>query len=394
MARLPRIVLAEATRSHGRIRQDGEGPLSPRLFPQPTGRNGWELVIKAADLLATPALTSFDTVYDDRLDKDAARKEMAKPGMRTVAQWVLEASRLPFVSPRKQFDFATVFPDLAAWRRVSRWVALAMFDHAVSGRSREATQLAEAGVRIAHAVASEAMIGMLVSVACESVIWRRAVEVAPMLADRDLDYLGNVLLTSAADRSRFANGLRIEATAMLSMVQRQTQAPEIPGLDTDDASNRAMVEILRDPARLDRIRSEFSDLVRRRLDQDLRTLQNPVGWQPLAPAPLSGDVALLEGLLPKASIGIARALSACTELRLAGLYLRCWAYRRRRLRWPAKLSDIAPAAATLEVATNRPIGYERLDSADAIRLTATPLPAVAGETSRVLAVPVARRGGP
>lgn len=375
------------------VANQSDAPLFPQLFPRPTGRNGWELVIRAADLLATPALVKFDEVSGDLLDKDAARRALALTGMRSVAEWVLEAGRLPFESPRKQMDFSTVFPDLAAWRRVARWISLALFDHAVSGRSRDATLLAEAGIRIARAVASEALIGALVSIACESVIWRRSVEIAPMLADNDLDRLGMGLLAAANDRSRFASGLQIESTTMLSVVGRQFDAADPSGLDEDDAQSRAMVEILRDPARLAKIRSDFSDLVRQRLELDLNALKNPLGWRPAPRRSLAGDLALLEGLLPKPSLGIARALAASTDLRLAGLYLRCWAYRRRRLRWPSKLSDIAPAAETLELVSSRPIGYERLDGVDAIRLTATPLPAVDGEVPRGFSIPVARPAG-
>jgi hypothetical protein len=375
------------------LANQSDGPIFPQLFPQPTGRNGWELVVRAADLLATAPLAKFEEVSADGLDKEAARRALALPGMRSVAELVLEAGRMPFVSPRKQMDFSTVFPDLAAWRRVARWVSLALFDHAVSGRSRDATQLAEAGIRIARAVASEALIGTLVSIACEAVIWRRLVDIAPMLADSDLDRLGTGLLAAANDRSRFASGMQIESTAMLSIVERQFNAADPTGLDEDDAQSRATVEILRDPGRLARIRSEFSDLVRQRLERDLNALKNPLGWRPSSKPPLAGDLALLEGLLPKPSLVISRALAASTELRLAGLYLRCWAYRRRRLRWPSKLSDIAPAAETLELVSSRPIGYERPDGLDTIRLTATALPSVDGEVPRGLSVPVARPAG-
>jgi len=218
------------------------------------------------------------------------------------------------------------------------------------------------------------------------------VDIAPMLADHDLDRLGNGLLVAANDRSRFASGLQIESTTMLSVVGRQLDADavDLSGVDDDDAQGRARAELLRDPARIARIRSDFSDLVRQRLDLDLNALKNPLGWRPALSRSLAGDLALLEGLLPKPSLVIVRALGASTELRLAGLYLRCWAHRRRRLRWPAKLSEIAPATDCLELVSSRPIGYERPDGLDAIRLTATALPTVDNSEPRPLQVPFFR----
>jgi hypothetical protein len=253
--------------------------------------------------------------------------------------------------------------------------------------------LAESGIRMARAVASEALIGTLVSIACETVIWRRLVDIAPMLSDTDLDRLGNVLLTGASDRSRFNAGLQIEVQGALAMIHRSLPARDLERLEDDaDPGVRGVAAVLRDPARVERIREAFGDLLRKRLESDLRDLANPTGWRPQSSQAtgLPGDLAVVEALLPKPSLGIARMLSASMELRLAGLYLRCWAYRRRRLRWPSKLSDVAGAPDTVELVGGRAIGYERLVDADAVRLRATPLPTQDGEAPREFAVPVPR----
>lgn len=393
---------AVARRAGGAVwlgpRQSPAGPSAdelvfPKLFPRPTGRNAWELAVRAGDLLGKPPLSGFEEITGERLDRDSARRAMALPGMAGVVSLVLESGRLPFESPRKSFDFSTLFPDLALWRRVARFVSLAVFDQAVSGRSRDAALLAESGVRMARAVASEALIGTLVSIACETVIWRRLVDIAPMLSDTDLDRLGNVLLTGASDRSRFNAGLQIEVQGALAMIHRSLPARDLERLEDDaDPGVRGVAAVLRDPTRVERIREAFGDLLRKRLESDLRDLANPTGWRPQSSQAtgLPGDLAVVEALLPKPSLGIARMLSASMELRLAGLYLRCWAYRRRRLRWPSKLSDVAGAPDTVELVGGRAIGYERLVDADAVRLRATPLPTQDGEAPREFAVPVPR----
>ena len=107
-------------------RQESESLLK-QLIPNPTGNNGWEIVCDVADRL-TGDLQKFEELTQaNKANISNVSRYFADNRARQVVQVLLGTERMPFVSPRTTMSAETLFPDLAAFRKVIRFVSVAMF---------------------------------------------------------------------------------------------------------------------------------------------------------------------------------------------------------------------------------------------------------------------------
>lgn len=368
-------------------RQDSPSLLK-QLFPNPTGNNGWEIVCDVADRLTGDLLKFEELTQANKADISNVSRYFADNRARQLVQVLLGTERMPFVSPRTNVSAETLFPDLAAFRKVIRFVSITLFHMAGTGRSRECAQLFRVGMRIAQAPASDVLIGTLVSIACQAILTKQIVNVAPLLHADDLEGVARVLHQGVANRASYANAFQAEYKFFITMVGKLdiTNISDLAGPDGD--ARRQYVELMENKARFDAAITDSLDFARAELGEVLRRIDNPQRYDGKALLPNNQDARLIAGILMPVSMpSLGRVIRMLTELRMTAMYCSAWAFRKRTLSWPARLEDIAPRDLCKELVSEKTFTLEKSPGFDAIRIRSEGIPPVEGEERLVLTIP-------
>lgn len=366
----------------------GQESLRRLLFPEPTSNNGWEVVCDVADRLQGDLLTFEELTVAKTMTLSAVSRYFMNREAQRLVTLLLETARLPFVSPRKEIDFKSTFPDFGAFRKIIRFLSIAMFHAAGTGRSRDTVKLFEAGIRISFAPAGEALIGTLVSIACQSTLLRRVVLLAPLLGPDDLDRLGATMQACVENRAGYIRSFEAEVGSYLRYIESISEENISEKLEPDADSQKIFDALARNNARLNAAKNEATDYARSELYRYVSILEHPYGWDNRRRTP-AGDGArvLTEFMMSDKMRILFRILSIQTEHRMIALYCKAWAYRKRTLAWPLKLTDISPQHHCTELVSTAMLRLEVVPGADAIRIQSAGLPALDGETRQLIAVP-------
>ncbi len=368
-------------------RQDSESLLK-QLFPNPTGNNGWEFVCDVSIRLTGDLLKFEELVRANNTNIGTVRNYFSNPRARQLVQMLISTERMPFVSPRTSITVETLFPDLASFRKVIRFISFAMFHMAGTGRSRECAQLFRVGMRIAMAPAPEILIGALVSIACQSILIRQMVVLAPLLDADDLDGVAKVLHQSVANRAAYAAAFQSEYKFFISSVGQIDTNNLFELAGPEDEEKQQYLELTRNRARFDAAKSDALDFARTELDEILRCIDNPLRYDAKVLQPQNLDARLLAGvILPVSMPTLGRVFGLLTELRMVGLYCATWAFRKRTLAWPARLDDVAPRDLCKELVSDKTFTLEKSPGLDAIRIKSEGIPATEGQERQVITVP-------
>ena len=368
------------------LRQESPSLLK-QLFPNPTGNNGWEVVCDVADKLTGDLLKFDELTRANKANISSVSRYFADIRARNVVRLLLNTERMPFISPRTSVNLETLFPDLAAYRKVVRFVSVAMFHAAGTGRSRDCARLVNVGMRIAIAPASDVLIGTLVSIACQSIILRQIVSLAPLIDADDLDAIAKVLHQGAATRVVYAAAFQSEYRFFISTVGKlETSNLDLAGPDDDD--KRLYDELAGNKARFDAAKSDALDYSRAELADVLRCIENPIRYDAKVREPQNLDSRLITNiLLPVSMPSLGRVLALLTEVRMTALYCSAWAYRKRTLTWPARLDDVATRDLCKELVTDQAFALEQPPGFDGIRIRSAGIPAADGQQRQVITVP-------
>ena len=361
--------------------------LRQQLFPNPTGNNGWEVVCDVADKLTGDLLKFDELTRANKANISSVSRYFADNRARNVVRLLLDTERMPFVSPRTSVNLETLFPDLAAFRKVVRFISVAMFHMAGTGRSRECARLLNVGMRIAISPAPDVLIGTLVSIACQSIILRQVVSLAPLLDADDLDAIAKVLHQGVATRAVYAAAFQSEYRYFINTVGKiETSNLDLAGPDDDD--KRLYDELAGDKSRFDAAKSDALDYARAELADVLRCIENPMRYDAKVREPQNQDSRLITNiLLPVSMPSLGRVLALLTEVRMTGLYCSAWAYRKRTLTWPARLDDVATRDLCKELVSDQVFVLEQPPGFDGIRIRSAGIPVADGQQRQMITVP-------
>jgi|GEM_PF-1226874 len=368
------------------LRQDSPSLLK-QLFPNPTGNNGWEVVCDVADKLTGDLLKFEELTQANKANISSVSRYFTDNRARNVVRLLLDTERMPFVSPRTSVNLETLFPDLSAFRKVIRFVSIAMFHAAGTGRSRDCARLVNVGMRIAIAPAPDVLIGTLVSIACQSIILRQVVSLAPLIDADDLDAIAKVLNQGVASRAVYGAAFQSEYRFFISTVGKlETSNLDLASPDDDD--KRLYDELAGNKARFDAAKSDALDYARAELADVLRCIENPMRYDAKVREPQNQDSRLITNiLLPVSMPSLGRVLALLTEVRMTGLYCSAWAYRKRTLSWPARLDEAAPRELCKEVVSDKGLVLDKSPGFDAIRIRSEGIPAADGQQRQMITVP-------
>jgi len=372
------------------IRQESPSLLK-QLFPIPTGNNGWEVVCDVADRL-TGDLRKFEEFVAVRKQSIAdVYRYFSDSRARKIVAMLLDTERMNFVSHRTKLETSTTFPDLAACRRVIRFICIAMFHAVGNGRSRDATKLFLVGMRISGGPVSDDFAGINgvgTTMSGYARILRWMIALAPLLDADDLETVSRGLQNPFSNRASFVNMFDAEYKAFVRTIVELDSTYSSFALKNDLDTKRRFQDLTGNGPRFDTAKSEALDFARKELDFVTKCIQSPTLYVATGPEAQTSDARFIYDVLaPSYRWTLEQMVRLFTELRLAGLFCSAWTYRKRTLAWPARLDEIAPRDLRKEVVSDQAFVIELSPGFDVMRIRSAGLPAAPGQERLVLTVP-------
>ncbi len=186
----------------------GQAKQSPsvfrKLFPNPTGRNGYEDLVQAGELLATSAMFaraervlsvgSAQTGSDPgAADLSYRRRTLVDRPVDRAATLVAAGLQKPITPPPIRDGSPVMMPEeLPLFRRLGRLLVLQQFVAFADGKVAQGIGFTRSGLEIARVLYGSSLISALVGVAIGSLCTRSLYSHIDQLALRDCDLLARV----------------------------------------------------------------------------------------------------------------------------------------------------------------------------------------------------------
>lgn len=361
--------------------------LLQQVVPHPTGRNGYEEYVKAAEILdrgdagfylswqpgtskrlEQEAKPSVEDGIPVPADAEAARllplakrlESMSTLEIRTeivrkfgtALEWVKQGNQKPVFDPRPSITATTLFPELAKFRMLAKLAVAAAYVHDANGRSAEGTDALLQILDMGDRIGGFTLISMLVGVSEQSIVLAAMQSRLDRLSLPEATVVSTFVARLLARPPVVLEAMRGEARFMNASLEELLAKPQ--EIDGDEDAVVVKLNSLGAPDR-----ARLVGLVRRRLDQTYAPILDRFagpesGWvfrEPDPPDPPANaqsveDLAdvLMTWLVPvTGQIGTSAARNR-TQLRLLGLAARVLAFKWEHERLPNDLADAAPEA--------------------------------------------------
>jgi hypothetical protein len=192
----------------------------PKLFPQPTGDNGYEEIVQAGDLAWTSALAQAVISAGATSTLRQKRNALADPKVSRALSLLRRGLAKPIRSPRTTLTTNTLFLDFA-WpaRGLARLLGVYQYVALADGRTSDAVGALRDGLLLAQTVKGEGLIGGLVGVAIESIVLTRLARHLDQMTARDCDRLVTLAREYLAAPDAAINALESERRFQLSAIE-------------------------------------------------------------------------------------------------------------------------------------------------------------------------------
>lgn len=336
----------------------GEASVFPKLFPRPTGANGYEEIVMAADLAAAAearmVLMGPDVTLTD------LRAALRDPERIRAIELLRAGLRKPISSPARPQSPDALQPELPHLRSLARLLAANIRAAFADGRNADALGYLSTGLRLAAALHGETLIASLVGVAVHSIVLRTYARYLTQLSANDCDRLLEVVrsmrrlpdparLALEAERRHVASrisSLRRDASALREYLGQSEGAAQLPELPDQRALDAFVSQVL----------TEINFAFSQRIAESARPR-----WQRKASLSEEGGrtvgSAFVAVLLEPLAAAMTRFDWARTELQLLGVHaaIRRYAWEHQRL--PSSLEELRLGEMTVDPFTGKPLVY-------------------------------------
>lgn len=287
------------------------GPLYPKLYPSPTGRDGMEDVIRAADILSGIKLPP--RAFSDSGSIEEERKTLQNPEVVRALDLVRSGLKKPMLPPPGD---AMRFPTLATLRNVARFLAMEQRVLWADGQSRQALASFRDLLELSYVVQQGPLVSNLSGIAMEILGISVVAKQVPRLSQADCRQLKEIL-------------------------RERLKRPELAATVLD-AEKREMA--IRTPAGPEK--QQILSALGRRYDALKKEFSKPFWQRRLPPytSPDGRDSEVVQALVQSVDQSLSRALDvwATQQARLQLLYVHA-SIREHQLmnrRLPANLSEL------------------------------------------------------
>jgi hypothetical protein len=340
-------------------------PLFQTYFPNPTGKNGYEEWIRAADLLS-PHEDWVRLFGELNSPLSKVRSALREPDARTIIDLIRSGAEKPILPLRDptKIDFSTSFPEYARLRNLARMLNNAIYVALAEGRNYEAIDLLRVGLIMGYKIQQEALIAGLVGVAIEDILIRRFRDTLPTLSMQDCDELERLALLMANAPSPLSNLIAQEKVGMTNSLKSIKSAKDVQEAfgGEPDEPNQLTKEIERygkaNPSAIETLMQNTL----KEMDRKFATIvanANLPAWQRTPLPPFSNTLAgtLAEMLIPPWENVFKRYDDRRGNLQILGLRAALRRYWWQNGRFPKTLEALNVGDRILEPKTGKPFSY-------------------------------------
>ncbi|WP_395088408.1 hypothetical protein [Armatimonas sp.] len=339
-----------------------------QLFPKLTGQNGYEDLVRAAELLKTSAL------WDEAQQKStltSRRRALGDTPVRQARALIDAAMLKPILSPVRELTAATTFPEFAGFRDCARLLNAEMHLLFAEGRTAAALVSFSQGLRLGSAPKGEILIGGLVGVAIDAIVLARVMRHLEQCTPRDCDRI-QATLREHVERDQgnaekaIASEMRFVESILPTLEKSGAEVFSELFSDEDDPAlahlQRQIAALQRDSAEKKRVFSAFVRGAQANLDRALTYLSAPNTLPPEPKLPEGSlEAALVNALTPT----FPTAVEQFVQDRINWQLLYCHAaIRKYKWEWeklPENLEVLKLGEWALDPYTRQPFRYEMKD---------------------------------
>ena len=336
-----------------------------QLFPQPTGKNAYEDLVRASELLK---LSSLWTEAQQKNTLSSRRRALSDPQIRQ-ARGLIDASALkPMFPPTRELTAATTFPEFAGFRDCARLLNAEMHVLFSEGRTAAALVSFAQGLRLGTAPKALVLIGGLVGIAIDSILLTRVQKHLEQLTPRDCDRVQATLREHVeADRGNAEKSLAAEMRFVESLIPQLEKNPveTLTGLLPDDdemqSQLRAQADAFRSqPGERKRVLSAFLTNAQQHQQRAQAYLADPSRLPEEPKLPAGSPEATLIGLLtPTYTQAVQRFIQDRIQCQLLYCHVAVRKYKWEWEKLPESLEALKLADWSLDPYTRQPFRYEK-----------------------------------
>lgn len=356
----------------------------------PTGRNGYEEYLAAAEETATRDFQSNSKAVLEagpgQLHWLAARKKLAQSS-HSISELMALGNKKDVFEPRKTFDYDTLVPEYAYMKNVARYLPVLATAEFSEGRNVQGADSLLQGLVFSNKLSgTSTILAYLVGMACRSIILQGYFENlgriplsawSPVVKECDLGLDPNIFVT-VIDRD-LSNTARLIGDA----VQSGKSLDEILALGDLETNNVASRVSKMSAGERDQLaRKVVAGIDRfRKLSKSLASAPEPTWYASMAsldqfagtePDPVVRT--LIESSLPVYSMLFQSTLKSRVQLRLLKVHALIETFRWKTGRLPARIEELKDTAACFDPLVSAPFSY--IVSGDDYSLYSTGVPAL------------------
>lgn len=368
--------------------------LASRLVPNPSGKNGYEEYVYAADRVNTPLWKAYDNwlAYLSQTATDLNSNPPAMPDGITIQMsdldvrrrvdnlfgsalnLVHEGNRKPVFDPRTEFTAETLLPELAVFKTVGRVISNRAHVDFSAGRATAATDALLDGLTFAWNLIGDSIIAGLVGISIEAIMLSEFSDHLSQLTPVETARIESAC-KAMLGRPFYASAFYAhERKTLTEQIDSFLSKPEVLTVDGPDALTKSAASAIGALSSVDKLALKAS--VVRELDKrfgaSIARFSGPeTAWIPKEigdePKPIVDDIsvsnltlAVTNSLVTKGmDRAIARSVGkARIQFRLLRLHARVINYRWQHNRLPSRLEDFADKDVAFDPIGGAPFHYD------------------------------------
>lgn len=345
-------------------------PMFTRLFPLPTGMNGYEEWVRACDLIQN------NKRVEDMLDPDATltlkRRMLAEPDVQAALHLLHAGMSKPVHSPRLTGDADDDDPlmsEYAVFRKMARLLYVELYVQFADGRIDAAIDTLDDGLRFGYRMQSNTLLSGLVGMSVRAVVTKGFGHYLDQLSEYQCLRVRHIVEEMMALPSPVTFLLRSEEQKLMRTLDAKRADPHDLGEmfngfrheeDWDENTRRIVMHLRSNPADLNVLVEQTKTRLSAYYDAVLNDLKLPPKMRkPITP--IAGDT--LDGLMFVRLAGNAEHAGrsydrADAVLRLLGVHAAIRAYKWEYNHLPQSLAELHLRDLALDPFTGDPLHYQ------------------------------------
>ena len=221
--------------------QQPREPAFPRLFPNPTGRNGMEEIYRAGDLIAGNAALGQAMMADATLTQK--RAALREPNVEQALKLIRIGVAKPMQLPAAAVQSST--PGLAVLRNVARLMGIEQYVLWADGKTSQAIDSMAGLLRLGYAIQQGPLIANMVGMATDAIALGIASKRLQQLSEPDCVKLRRLAETWLQMEDPAIAALQNELTLMTQKLEPDPDRQAIAAILS--ARMQAVIAVLRQP---------------------------------------------------------------------------------------------------------------------------------------------------